>query len=475
KDNDKIITWNDYNKMVNNIIQNFDKLYNSEKINRIIILSKNRWELLVLYSVFSSLKIPYIGVDYSSNIHQKLHCLKEVEANLVVYSNEFKSDINELKNLASFNTLNIDETFTKLNSQTDDSSNIKNIINKNSNRLFESISFTSGTSGYPKAVYRTKSFDTKRFQTLIRTYGFSEEDVFLITLPFYHVSVLGWVRLFMNLGCKIVVTDFNDCKNMYDTMIKDEITSMLIVPPLLNRLLLETEYDKRETDLKFMIVGGKNFPADLKQKAIMRFGNIVNEYYGTTETGVNTLSNSKIMLEHPNSSGFVMEGSDIVILDKHNNVLTSNKKGRIAIYSYQNAEGYLHKQLDTVSIENKTYIITADYGYFDDIGRLIVMARSDIMESNGDINLYKLESKIRLISGVKDVFITCNTDKNKEDNFGIFINFDKKMVKIFKKQVVEFITDFMGSNTNVDIHFIPEIPYSLSGKVKVKQLKDLLA
>lgn len=48
------------------------------------------------------------------------------------------------------------------------------------------------------------------------------------------------------------------------------------------------------------------------------------------------------------------------------------------------------------------------------------------------------------------------------------------MIKIFKKQILELIQDLVGSDSKVEVHFVTDIPYSLSGKVKVKQLQEML-
>ena len=82
-----------------------------------------------------------------------------------------------------------------------------------------------------------------------------------------------------------------------------KITTTLMTPPILEKVVDRIESSNFYNDsIRFIMVGGKNFPVLLKLRALKIFGNIINEYYGSSETGINTLSNSNDIRKYPESS-----------------------------------------------------------------------------------------------------------------------------------------------------------------------------
>lgn len=467
KEEDIIISWKDYKFLVKNVICNINDKFALKSINRVMIISENRWELLILYSVLATFKIPYTGVDYSSTEEQKLHCFHSLNPDLVICSDLFSQDI---KNLNNTPLINIDRDF-KMFSKSVEQEDVVFEELLNIDKKFEAFAFTSGTSGFPKVVYRNESFSKRRMKKLIELYNFNSDDVFLVTVPFYHVSIAGWLGLFMNLGCTAVLSDFNNVKNIYEKLQSEQITTSLIVPPVLTKLLNYMEDKDKTNYLKFVIVGGKNFPASIKQKAISFLGPVINEYYGSTETGINVLADSNLMIKEPYSSGKVMEGSCLVVLNENNEPLPYGKVGRIAINSYQNAHSYLEHNLNQVTLYGKKYIITADNGYFDEFGNLYVVCRADLMETVVDFNLYKVENLLRLIAGVEDVFICTKKVKN-HPIVKVYLASRDQILKQNISDVHSLAKVLVNSNVELDIKIVDKIPYSLSGKVKVKELEE---
>lgn len=468
KDGKKVISWAEYGKLVKNVICNLNKKIPVSNISKAMIISENRWELLILYSALATLKIPYTGVDYTSTVVQKNHCFKALKPDLVICSESFSKDIS----VDGTVVVNIDKNFEDLSKVTDfEEDKMKELINDLSNKKFEAFAFTSGTSGFPKVVYRTKSFAARRMKKLIELYEFCSDDVFLITVPFYHVSIAGWLSLFMNLGCTAILSDFNEAKDIYEKMVGENVTASLMVPPVITKLLNYMEDKEKYKGMKFIIVGGKNFPAYIKKKAISFLGPVIHEYYGSTETGINVLADSNDIMMNPYSSGKTMDGSCLVILDENNCPLPYGKVGRIAISSYQNAQSYLEHGLNQVVLYDKQYVITADNGYFDEFGNLYVVCRADLMETTVDFNLYKAENLIRLISGVDDVFI-CTKRSAEGAVIKVYIATHDENIQDKKSDIDELIAAVIDSKTTIEVNYVVKIPYSLSGKVKTKELED---
>ncbi len=457
----KVVTYNELYTLTNNGVSNIVSKYNIHKLKRVVFISENRYEMLVFMSIFSTLKVTFLGLDFTGSIQKKIDSIKSIDAEGIVYTKKYEDEIRLINKGLNLLTICVDKDFTKLvgkpgeAQQEFDASGIS--------RPFESISFTSGTSGIPKVVYRDKSFDGKRFPYLIDRFGFTDIDIFLVTVPFYHVSAMGWSRLFFNIGATIVLGDINNPVSMALDLVKYKATASLIVPNILEKMTkaFEETVVEGNLSLKFIIVGGKHFPAELKRRSINVFGAIVHEYYGSTETGVNVIADPHDLIAVADSSGKEMDGSSILILDDRNIPLPRGIKGHVAISSYQNMTGYLNAESNKVEIEGTEYIITPDYGWMDENGYLFLTSRSA-----PDVNIYKLENELVRIKGIEDSYIFVGDDGILHCVVTINHELQSNLIKVENILESNGISDFKIINT--------VIPYSMSGKVNLEKLKDMV-
>lgn len=462
------LSWKNYRNIVKN---NIHFLLSSGQINvnttRAIIISENNWQLFILYSCLVSSRISYSGIDYTMSDVQKIAAIERSSANTVFYSEKNKpSDeiLLHFKNTVIFVPINHIKMDTK-----DTNFDWQEAIKKlNHNDDILSFSFTSGTSGLPKCIYRNSSFDKKRLEMFTKMFEFTGKDIFLVTMPFYHVSVNGWAKLVLVNAGTIIFSNFLSDDDLYYKLVNYNITSMLITPSVLKRLndkLVQNNFINKT--VRFIMVGGKNFPTILKDQTINIFGPIVNEYYGSSETGINTIANSLDIQEFPESSGKSMEGSKIVILDTNKNILSSNQVGRITINSFQNAAGYLKKDMEDCYIDNERYIITSDYGYINEKGYVFVTQRVIFDSNKVSTRLFSLENSLRMIRGINDLVIV----QDSNNQYKVYLMWESNLSKITMHNVLQAVDNLLKSES-ILFKVIPvdKINYSLSGKVKYTEL-----
>jgi acyl-CoA synthetase (AMP-forming)/AMP-acid ligase II len=429
-----------------------------KKYSRAVFLSANRMELISLMSAFSTLGVPFVGIDYTASHDQMRHCVREVSARCIVYSTELGHHAEALHAELGVDTFCIDRDWANVMTAELPPHTV-------APRPFESISFTSGTTGMPKAVYRTASFDARRFEDFKARFGFDSHDVFIATLPFYHVSVVGWARMFLSYGSKVVLSDLRDPDRMYGDLVREHVTAMLATPPVLEALVERASRAAEPSPLKFIVVGGKTFPIELKRRALDTFGPIVAEYYGTTETGVNALATAADLREFPDSSGVVMEGSDIVIVDSSGREVPDGTLGRVVIDSHQNMDGYLNdRRAELIHLSHRRYFVTPDCGYIKN-KRLYLASRT--FAATTDVNLYALENELRASTGVRDVFSMAQSSgtiqvcvARTSDHDEVLLG--EKLDAIARRHV--------AGKADVNIRFVSNIPYSMSGKVRIFDL-----
>jgi acyl-CoA synthetase (AMP-forming)/AMP-acid ligase II len=447
------LTWGEFEATTRQLVQHFA----SKSYRRVLFLSENCVELVPLFAAFSTLGVSFTGIDYTASLAQKLHCAEVVGADALVYSAAFAKEAAWLLERRPMDSFCLDTDLSAL-PEADELATAPGTPSH-----FESIAFTSGTTGFPKAVYRTQSFDAKRFSDLIRMFGFDSSQVFLATIPFYHVSVVGWARLALSLGGKVVLSKVEDMAAMARDIRAERVTALLATPVVLAVLLTELQQGSKPADLNFIITGGKHFPQDLKQRALAFFGPIVNEYYGTTETGVNAIATAADLLAYPASSGPILDGNDIVILDSNNLPLPEGKTGRVAIHSYQNMDGYLNGAgAETVTLGGKTYLVTADFGYLQ--GNRIFLVNRTFAQATS-LNLYGLEDQLRRIPGIKDVFSVSLGQRS----VNLFLARERHaQPQEVSARVASLARELAG--IEIKTTYVERIPYSLSGKVRTGEL-----
>ncbi|MGU9557575.1 AMP-binding protein [Lactiplantibacillus pentosus] len=458
--------WTDYKVLVeSNLVNLLKNEYLNTDTTRVIIMSENSWKLFILYSCLVTSKVAYSGIDYTMNDEKKIACIKQSGANTVFYSEDNKPSDVMLASLPNIKFINLD--IIKEDTIDDDTDVFGLVKQLNHSDDVLSFSFTSGTTGLPKCIYRKSSFDKRRLGIFTNKYEITSDDIYLVTMPFYHVSVNGWAKLTLVNGGTVVFGDFSNADDLYYKITNYNVTSMLITPPVLQRLVPVLQKNNyQNTSVHFIMVGGKNFPTILKEQAIELFGPVINEYYGSSETGINTLADSQDMSKYPAASGQFMEGSKLIILDDKGNVLPSNSIGRIAIQSFQCADGYMGKKMAEITFDGERYVITSDYGYLNAEGYIFVTQRVLFDDNDIENNLFSLENRIRMIRNVEDLVII----QDENNYYTINVKISKESTSMMVKIIVDAINGVLASSQDsFNLNIVNNINYSLSGKVKYNE------
>ncbi|EKT66162.1 MULTISPECIES: AMP-binding protein [Providencia] len=473
-DNNIRITWSEFEEQVSIVLANIVNMTDILKLKSVCYISPNRYELIHLASVFATLKVPFIGIDYTQNNNNIGSMLEVCECSILVISSSFcvKNNINLSEHSINRGLIDLDclyESTLNYNLLLEDHG--FSFEERDYSRPFNAISFTSGTSGVPKAAIRSSSFDLRRFSYFTLKYGFNSKDRHLLAMPLYHAAGNGWSRLFMSLGATLVIADPSKTDKIASLIVNEQITTSAMTPTILKSAV--SDYKKSGVNcnqLDFILVGGKHLTTETKVEAISTFGPVIYEYYGTTETGVNTIAEPEDLLSKPASVGKPYDGNKIIILDKNNNVLNPYSKGRVAIYSYMNMDDYKNSNKQCFLHNKREYLITPETGYIDDQGYLFLSNRTQGATSH---DLYSIQNEIEHINCVSDCAVI--PDESKSGYFicvyvlddGEFFNIsdiEDDIKVILKKNKVK---------TSI-IKKIDKVPYSPSGKVINKELINKL-
>jgi long-chain acyl-CoA synthetase len=135
------------------------------------------------------------------------------------------------------------------------------------------------------------------------------------------------------------------------------------------------------------------------------WGPVINEYYGSTETGLVVLCNSEEWLAHPGTVGKAIPEADVRVIDAQGKSLRAGEIGEVVARVMTTADFTYHGDDQKRREAEKVGLIApGDIGYLDEDGFLYLCDRAKDMVISGGVNIYpaEIESELHKMPGVAD-------------------------------------------------------------------------
>ena len=274
--------------------------------------------------------------------------------------------------------------------------------------------FSSGTSSTPKGItlcYRGLVGNGRAFTTHM---GIGAECRFYNVLPITYLGGLYNLMLLPIIGGGSIVMDgVFGVPNVYafwETVRDREVTALWFSPAMLSILLsLEDEIDLgflRE-QIQIGLVGMAPLAIDLKRRFEERFGFMLYENYGLSETTF--LATNHPGLDYkPGSVGHILDGVEVRLVDEQGADVPQGEVGQIQARTPYLMRGYAHAgEGDQLSVQPDGSFYTGDLGYFDDGGELFVSGRLKDLIIRGGVNISpkQIEDVVYRLPGIEDAAV----------------------------------------------------------------------
>jgi long-chain acyl-CoA synthetase len=135
------------------------------------------------------------------------------------------------------------------------------------------------------------------------------------------------------------------------------------------------------------------------------WGPVINEFYGSTESGAITLATSADTLARPGTVGRAVAGAELRILDDGGRNLPTGEVGEIFTRLAELPDFTYHNRPDErARVDRDGFITSGDVGYLDQDGYLFLCDRKRDMVICGGVNIYpaEIEAVLHTAPGVKD-------------------------------------------------------------------------
>lgn len=256
------------------------------------------------------------------------------------------------------------------------------------------ILFTSGSEKDPKGVQLTHKNISSNYESLIKAFKFSDEDIFLANLPYFHVfgqTANLWVPMAVGMT---IVTYANplDFKVICDIVREEKVTLMAGTPTFFWGYLRNSKPGDFDS-IRILISGADKCPDALREGFKNKHNKVLLEAYGTTETSpaiaVNTPEHNR-----PGSVGRPIDGMKVRLENYETEEPCKTREiGKILVKGENVMKGYFDDfEQTSLSIRHGWYD-TGDMGFMDEDGYLWHVGRlKRFLKIGGEmVSLIKVE------------------------------------------------------------------------------------
>jgi long-chain acyl-CoA synthetase len=226
--------------------------------------------------------------------------------------------------------------------------------------------------------------------------------------PLYHSAPNAFAMRAGRVGELMVLMPRFDPVGLLELIERQRLDTMFMVPTMFIRLLKLPEETRARFDvssLRFVIHAAAPCPHEVKRAMIDWWGPVINEFYGSTESGAVTLATSADTLARPGTVGRPIEGAEVRILNDTGRSLRAGEVGEIFTRFGELPDfTYHNRPEERAKVDRDGFITSGDVGYLDEDGFLFLCDRKRDMVISGGVNIYpaEIEAVLHGAPGVND-------------------------------------------------------------------------
>jgi long-chain acyl-CoA synthetase len=257
------------------------------------------------------------------------------------------------------------------------------------------IVYTSGTTGRPKGAELTHLQLYMNADIPGRLFDIRPDDIVITALPLFHVFGLSSIlHICVRFGCTMSLIPRFSPAAVLEAVQRDRATIFDGVPTMFADLLSCPDLDGYDlSSLRVAISGGASIPGPLLDAFEERFGLVILEGYGLTETASTTTFNVSAEERRAYSVGKPIWGTQTQVWDDEGRPLPPGPEnvGEVVTRGLHVMKGYWHAPEATAAVFSGDWLRTGDLGYFDEDGFLFIVSRKKEVIIRGGYNVYPTE------------------------------------------------------------------------------------
>lgn len=338
------------------------------------------------------------------------------------------------------------------------------------------VLLTSGTTGTPKGAPRHPGHSLVPVGALLSKVPYRAGESTYIAAPMFHGLGYTQMILAVMLASTTITHRRFAADRVLEAIARERPTAVAVVPVMLQRIVsvLESEPGRYDlSSLRIVFCSGSQLEAELVRRARRVLGEVLYNFYGTTEVAYATFATPEDLRDAPGCAGRVPFGAVVRLYDEAGRVVAgAGRVGRIFVGNGFQFDGYTggggKEQIDSL-------MSTGDVGHFDPQGRLFIDGRDDDMIVSGGENLFPGEVEELLLThpAVEEASVIGVDDAEFGTRLAAFVVV-RGGASLSEEEVREFVRGNLARyKVPRDVTFLDELPRTPTGKVLKRELRRL--
>ncbi|NID09816.1 AMP-binding protein [Fibrivirga algicola] len=349
--------------------------------DRLAVYLENSPTFIQLYLACLRLGIIFVPVNILYREREITHILTDAEPKALVASGNVPGD---------FPFWEMAEMATEAFQQTTELA----LANPTTGDSPAALVYTSGTTGASKGAILTHNNFIANAVNLVSCWQITDADRFWLPLPLFHVHGLGnGIHCWLLSGCRMRLLERFNYQTATEDLLQFKPTLFFGVPTIYIRLLDWPDETARQlgASMRLFVSGSAPLPAQVMEAFAAKFGHVILERYGMTETLMN-ISNPYIGERRPGTIGFPLPGISARILDPDGQEVAVDEEGEVHIKGPNVCAGYWKRDDATrQAFTADGYFKTGDMGVVSADGYVTLRGRKSDLIISGGFNIYPRE------------------------------------------------------------------------------------
>ena len=478
------ITWHVFNEKANRVA-NLLLSRGIQKGDKVAILLMNCLEWLPIY--FGILKTGALAVpmNFRFDSEEIKYCLDLSETDVLFFGPEFVGRIEEIVDEIDDKRIifyvggdcpSFAEDYDKL------SANCSSIAPdiKLTEEDDAAIYFSSGTTGFPKAILHNHESLSHSAKVEQNHHGQTKDDVFLCIPPLYHTGAkMHWFGSLLS-GGKAVLLKGVTPKTILETVSNEGCTIVWLLVPWAQDILLSIERGEVNLDdykldqWRLMHIGAQPVPQSLikKWKALFPHHDYDTNYGLSESIGPGCVHLGVENIHKVGAIGKAGFGWETKIVADGKVITEPNEVGELAVKGPGVMTCYYNNPEATAEILKDGWLYTGDMAMYDEDKFIYLVDRKkDVIISGGE-NLYpvQIENFISKFSKVKDVAVIGLADERLGEIAAAIIEI-KPVEDCSEEEINEFCKELPRYKRPKKVIFA-DVPRNATGKIEKPLLRE---
>ncbi|MBQ3762666.1 MAG: acyl--CoA ligase [Clostridia bacterium] len=348
---------------------------------------------------------------------------------------------------------------------------------------YAAIYFSSGTTGFPKAILHKHQSLTHSAKVEQAHHGQTHDDVFLCIPPLYHTGAkMHWFGSLIS-GSKAVLLTGTKPQSILSAVSSEKCTIVWLLVPWAQDILDAIDSGKVNladyelSQWRLMHIGAQPVPPSLikRWKAIFPHHDYDTNYGLSESIGPGCVHLGVENIHKVGAIGVPGYGWQVKIVDENKNEVVRGEVGELAVKGPGVMTCYYHDEKATKEVLQDGWLFTGDMAMQDEDGFYFLVDRKKDVIITGGENLYpvQIEDFMRAHPKIKDVAVIGLPDPRLGEIACAVVE-AKEGMTLTEEEINEFCMDLPRYKRPRKI-ILTKVPRNATGKIEKPKLRKMYA